>query len=149
MIKTLLAALAVGILSGCASSGRIGELPTIAADAPSSQLVLIRVSSIIGATNSYYVALDGKDIFSIRSGEYTRFRIPAGEHFIAVKCFGGWSPAWKEISKGFVAVADQTSYFEISPNMTCAEIRQITTDAGKAEVKNITFVDPETPSNRH
>lgn len=148
MNSALLAALVVAILSGCASSGRIGDLPAIPTSGPSSQLVLIRVSSIVGAANSYYIALDGKDVFSIRSGEYTQFPIPAGEHFIAVKCLGGWSPTWKEDSQKFVPIPNQTNYFEISPNMTCAEIKEITADAGKAAAAKSTFISPDILSSK-
>lgn len=148
MKKTLLVAMVAAILSGCASSGRIGDLPAVATGSLPSQLVLIRVRSIVGAANSYYVALDGNDVFSIRSGEYTQLPIPPGEHFVAVKCFGGWSPTWREDSKNFVAVPDQPNYFEISPNMTCAEIRQITSDAGKAAAAKSMFVGPNTPSSK-
>jgi hypothetical protein len=135
-------------LVGCASSGRIGELPAVADGAASSQLVLIRSSSLIGATNSYYVSLDGKDVFSIRSGENTSFRVPLGEHTVSVKCFGGWSPTWKEDGKQFVAAQDQSNYFQISPNMTCAKIEQIAADSGKNLLASSKYVDPKTVSSK-
>jgi hypothetical protein len=142
----LAAALTAG--SGCASSGRIGDLPAIATGSPSSPLVLIRVSSMLGAANSYYVALDGKDLFSIRSGEYTEFPVPAGEHVVTVKCFGGWSPTWKEDAQKFVAVPNQPNHFEISPSMPCAGIKPITAEAGKAAAAKSTFISPNIPSSK-
>jgi len=133
--------------SGCSTSGRIGPLPSIADENSSSQLVLIRVSSIVGAANSYYVALDGKDIFSIRSGENTEFPIPAGKHYVSVKCFGGWTPTWKEAAKRFNALPNQTSYFKISPNLSCAEIVSIEPDEAKTEIQSTDFVSPSELSN--
>lgn len=138
-------ALCVG---GCASSGRIGDLPVVAASGSPSQLVLIRTSSLVGVANSYYVALDGKDVFSIRSGEYTQFPISAGEHFVAVKCFGGWSPIWKEDSKKFIASPNESSYFAISPNMSCAAIEQVTADTAKINISTSKFVGPDTVSSK-
>jgi len=147
-IKKVVSGLIVPFLSGCSASGRIGELPTIGRGAPSSQLVLIRVSNFVGAANSYYVALDGKDVFSIRSGQYTTLHIPEGEHFVAVKCFGGWSPTWKEDSKRFVAMQDQTNYFVISPNLSCAEIISVSEEDGRKKMAEGDFVSPETFSSK-
>ena len=144
MNKIIAAIMLSASLAGCASSGRVGDLP-VAGDT-ASQLVLVRPSAIIGATNSYYVNLDGKDVFSIRSGENTEFPIAAGEHHISVKCFGGWSPTWKEDSKQFVAAKGQPNYFEISPNMKCAQIEQVAEVAGKQAVAKTKFVSPDTVS---
>lgn len=148
MPRTTAIAVLCTMLFGCATSGRIGELPAIATGAPSSPLVLIRTSSLVGATNSYYVALDGKDVFSIRSGENTQFPIPAGEHTVSVKCFGGWSPTWKEDGKQFVAVGGQANYFEISPNMTCAKIEQVSPESAKTHLAATTFVSSATMSSK-
>jgi TonB family protein len=136
------------ILTGCASAGHIGELPAIADGMPSSTLVLVRPSNLIGMANSLYIALDGNDVFSIRSGDNTHFAIPAGQHTIAVKCFGGWSPTWKEDSKGFSAEPDRASYFSVSPSMTCAKIEQVSEVEGKALVANTTYVDSAVASNK-
>lgn len=135
--------LAAGIaLVGCGtSSGRIGELPTITNQTTASKVVTIRVSSIVGVANGYTVVLDGKDLLGIGSGEYAEFNIPEGEHYIGVKCFGGWTPTWKADAVQFSAVASKTNYFEISPNLKCAGIRQIGIKEGDALVKDSKQVD--------
>jgi hypothetical protein len=148
MNKAILYSLVAMVLSGCASSGRIGEMPAIPAGASSSRLVIIRASSIVGAAVSLYVALDGKDIFSIRNGDYTEFPISSGDHFISVKCFGGWSPTWKEDSRKFSAASEQASYFLISPTGSCAGIEQISTNQGALKVSTSTFVSPTTVSDK-
>lgn len=140
--------IAACILTGCASAGRIGTLPVVTDSTASSTLVLIRATNIVGMANSNYVALDGIDVFSIRSGDNTHFAIPAGQHTIAVKCFGGWTPTWKEDSKEFIAERNRPSYFAISPSMSCAQIERVSEAEGKALLTNTTFVDPATPSNR-
>lgn len=148
MLRTTTLALLGTALFGCATSGRIGDLPTIAVGASSSSLVLIRPSSLVGATNSYYIALDGKDVFSIRSGENTQFPIPSGEHTVSVKCFGGWSPTWKEDGKQFVAVEGQSSYFEINPNLSCAKIMPMPAETAKTQLAATKFVNPVNVSNK-
>ena len=146
-MKKTTCSIAALILAGCASAGRIGDLPAITEGSPSATLVLIRPSNVIGMTNSDYVALDGKDVFSIRSGDNTRFAIPPGPHAVAVKCFGGWSPTWKEDSKAFVAEGGGTSYFSISPSMKCSKIEPVSEADGKALLGRTTFVDPAGPSS--
>ncbi|WP_345817737.1 hypothetical protein AAGS40_30550 (plasmid) [Paraburkholderia sp. PREW-6R] len=148
MKRILIAALLCMGLFGCASSGRLGALPAITGGQPSSELVLVRPSNFIGAANSYYVALDGKDVFSIRSGDYTKFRVPSGEHTVMVKCFGGWTPTWKEDGKHFVAATDQASFFEISPSFTCAKITQINAGQASKLLAANRFVSTGIVSNR-
>lgn len=114
------------LIVGCGTtSGRIGELPTITNPNTASKVVTIRISSIVGVANGYTVVLDGKDLLGIGSGEYAEFNVPEGDHYIGVKCFGGWTPTWKTDAVQFKAVASQSNYFEISPNLKCAGIRQI------------------------
>lgn len=122
MIKPLATLLLGAVLAGCGQSGRIGELPRIDSAAPSGKVVVVRISSVVGVANSYKVALDGNDLLNIRSGQHAEFHVPAGDHYIAVKCFGGWTPNWKEASLRFAAAPQQPSYFKISPNLSCAEI---------------------------
>jgi hypothetical protein len=54
-------------------------------------VVVIRVSSLVGAAVRYTVALDGTDFFRVGTGQHAEFSVAPGEHRIAVKCFGGWS----------------------------------------------------------
>lgn len=130
------------IFLGCATSGRIGDLPTISSNTPSSELYLIRIESFVGGAINYYIALDGKDIFSIRSGNHTIIHVPTGEHIVAVKCFGGWSPTWKQDSKTFTAEANKGNYFIITPSMDCARIYPVHEDEAKKAIAGNTFIDP-------
>ena len=132
-MKILIIVSAFLVLSGCGTtSGRVGELPVVANKANASKVVTVRISSFVGAANGYTVALNGNDIYGIGSGEHTEFDVPEGEHYIAVKCFGGWTPTWKKDSLKFIAKTSETNYFLISPSMSCAEIKP----SNKAEVKN-------------
>jgi len=126
MKKMITIVLVFLVLGGCSTmSGRVGDMPTVTDEKSASKIVVIRISSIVGGANSYVVALDGKDLLKIRSGQHADFKINAGEHFIAVKCFGGWWPSWKEDSVKFVAKSNQSVYFEVSPDFSCAEIVKI------------------------
>jgi hypothetical protein len=121
------------VLAGCGTtSGGLGGLPSITDEANAAKIVVVRVSSLVGATNGYTVALDGSDVFGIGSGEHAEFLVPQGEHYIAVKCFGGWTPTWKADSLKFDAKAAQTHFFLIRPDAKCAEIKPSTqAEAGK------------------
>lgn len=121
IILILFCILSVIAITGCAS-GPIGKLPIVTDRSRAGEVTLIRTKNMIGITNSYVISLDNNDIFNIRSGQYTKFELSEGEHSIAVKCFGGWSPTWKENSLKFLMKPNNKTYFLISPNMDCAKI---------------------------
>jgi len=143
-MKTLIAAcLTLGLMGCGTTTGRIGELPAISNKENAPRVIVVRVSSFVGAANGYTVSLDGKDIFGIGSGEYAEFLVPEGEHFIAVKCFGGWSPTWKEDSLKFVATSSERNFFLISPNMNCAEIKTSSDAETKKHLESAKRIDLE------
>jgi hypothetical protein len=133
--------LAVMLLASCAASGRIGELPKIDNPAECGKVVVVRISCFVGSAINYTVALDGRDLFYIHSGEHTEFLVQPGDHYIAVKCFGGWTPTWKEDSKKFVASAAAVNYFKISPSMSCADIISIAADEANALLPSSKFIN--------
>lgn len=102
------------------------------AAAQDARLFLVRVSSFIGLVNPYYVAIDGKDLVRIRSGERSEHVLPPGDYAIAVKCFGGFLPTWNTDSTRFSVKAGEDRYFLISPSMGCASIKPIEEADGKS-----------------
>lgn len=140
MKKLVACVLAVGLVGCGTTSGRIGELPSVASATPAGKVVTVRVSSMVGAANGYTVALDGNDLYGIGSGEHAEFLLPPGEHFIAVKCFGGWTPTWKEDSLKFTARASEVAYFSISPNIKCADIKSVTESDAKKLLQGSKFL---------
>lgn len=113
------------LLSACVSSGRIGKIPEVSDKGGVATIEVLRISSFVGALNTYKVFFDGKDVAGIGSGERFSFRIDPSEHYIGVKCFGGFSPTWKKDALRFLATKNATYYFKISPNLSCASIEQI------------------------
>ena len=148
-MRALVAACLTLFLAGCGTtSGRLGDLPSISNKETASKVTVVRISSIIGAANGYTVALDGKDIFGIGSGEYAEFLVPEGEHYIAAKCFGGFTPTWKEDSLKFVAKSSGQNFFLISPNIRCAEIKASSDAEAKKHVESGKQIDLEKPVAR-
>ena len=127
------------LLSGCAS-GPIGRLPVIKDYNQTGDVFVIRDSNFLGSGVSLYITLDGNDIFAIRIGQYTKFGIVSGEHLIGVKCFGGWTPTWKEDSKRFSILPQQELYFIVSPSMSCADIQPISPELGKEWINKTTYI---------
>ena len=117
MVGTVLSLAACGT-----ASGPLADLPRIADPARASKVIVYRVSSIVGAANGYTVALDGEDVFGIGSGEFAEFLVPEGAHRIAVKCFGGMSPTWKQDDFRFDALRSEITPIVIRPTMGCADI---------------------------
>lgn len=123
-MKALLLLTTTALLAACGTtSGRLGPLPEVSDSSTAARVMVVRVSSMVGAANGYTVALDGKDIFGIGSGEHAEFSVTPGEHYLGVKCFGGFTPTWKDDSLRFTAKQSSSSYFVVSPNMSCAAVR--------------------------
>jgi len=109
-VKIIITISMLFILAGCGTtSGRLGKLPVVTNTAETGKVVVVRISSFVGAANGYKVALNGKDVFGIGSGEHTELFLPQGEHYISVKCFGGWTPTWKKDAKKFFAKPSSTN----------------------------------------
>lgn len=107
------------------ASAQTVDAPAAATETAGSKVVTIRTSSLVGVANKYKVAFDDREIYSLRSGQYAEFPVTEGEHRVAVKCFGGWSPTWKQQSLSFMVSPQQITYFKIHPNGTCAGIEII------------------------
>lgn len=76
-------------LSGC-GTGKIGAVIQPQNLDEAAEVIIIRKSSIVGATNRLKIRLDDRDIFWIRNGQYTKLSIDPGERKFGVACLGGW-----------------------------------------------------------
>jgi hypothetical protein len=112
----------------------------IADSIQAGNVFVIRNRNILGSAVSYYITLDGTDMFAIRVGQHTKFSIAAGEHYLGVKCFGGWAPTWKEDSKKFNLLPQGDAYFLVSPSLSCADIQAISPESGKEWIDKSTYI---------
>ena len=120
-----------GLLTAC-MHGQMAGLPTPLTNERVGELVVIRTSSVVGATNSYLITIDRRRAWGLRVGEYTRVKIGAGAHRIGVECFGGWAPVWRESGAAELRLEpDRTSYLLIAPDPTCASIKAINDEEGR------------------
>ena len=134
--------LALAALYGCGGpSGALAVLPAVERQEAAS-ITVVRVSSFVGGANSYVVALDGLHVLSIGSGEHAVLPVRSGEHTIAVKCFGGWTPTWKENSIRVTVPAKAERYIEVAPSWaSCAEIRELADVDGRRRVAESTRIE--------
>lgn len=130
MNRTLLLAVAaiapLGIalvLSGCAEPVALEKLPP-ADPANAGELVVVRPSAFIGEDTVFIINVDKKDIAELNSRQYHRFQLPAGEHRIAIRCFGALS-GWTETAITQGVVAGQTAYLAVAPRHGCASVGQV------------------------
>jgi hypothetical protein len=117
-------------LTGCAH-GRIGELPAPGDQSSTAHIVIIRSGSIIGATNSYKLGVDGRDIYAIRVSERFAFDLVPGRHTFSVKCFGGWAPMWNTDLHALDVEARRTYFLLVRPSAVCAEIVPVDEQKGR------------------
>ena len=105
----------------------------------SGEVTVIRIHSALGLANYYIIDLNGTEIFVIRSGQHTKFKLNEGEHYIGVKCKGG-GQGWIEESLKFNVVPNSSSFFMVSPNLSCAGIESITEEEALIKIENSKYV---------
>jgi hypothetical protein len=145
------------VLAGCTLFGQGQEgdlptktdksaLPTITDRGMAGKVVVVRIKMFYGVLKSFLVALDGKDIFWINSGEHTEFFVPEGEHYITVKycnpsgvLFPGPS-AFKEHPFKFVVKASETIFFLVSPDFDCPKIKLSNETEAKKHLEGSNFI---------
>lgn len=130
------------ILGGCATSGPINPLPKLSTLHESGQVTVIRPSAFIGSAGSLTIALDGIEIFHLNNGEYTTFSLSTGPHTLAVRCFGGWTPTWKEDVIDLTVSPGDHQYAMVEISMECADISHATEPPAETTIKDLTFIDP-------
>jgi hypothetical protein len=97
---------------------------------------------------TYYIAINDKAAFGIRSGEHTSFVLPSGNHKIAVRCFGGLTPTWKETSMEYEFPSLKKVFFLVYPGCvslkcrykdTCADIVPISESEAATFISSTTY----------
>ena len=125
-------------LGGCAH-GPLGTLPKVVIPEDANQVFVIRGANLPAATNSYKLTVDGQAILAMFAGEYTRFLLQPGRHTLGVRCFGGWSPTWKEKKIDVLLAPRTNSYFLVTPN-NCAKIEPIADNDGLERIAKSEYV---------
>jgi len=141
-MKSLLVLVSAILIARCAS-GPLTRLPTIEDEKRSGDVTVIRTSNIIGVAVSYIITLNGAEIFGIRSGQYTNFKLNEGEYEIGVKCFGGSGTTWRLDSLRFSVTPISSSYFLVSPNLSCASIELIAEAEAQNRIQNSKYISME------
>ena len=127
-------AILCALAAGCAH-GPIGTLPTAPPLHEAAEVFAIRPSDGIGVIrnwNKYRITWDGQEVFGIGEGEYASFNVAPGMHSIGVRCFGGFTPTWKEDRLEARFTARMRYYFLVSRSVSCAEIKVLTDTEGPA-----------------
>jgi hypothetical protein len=135
MRQNLLCALAVIAISGCGSEPVALEKLPAADSVNAGEVVVIRPSAFIGEDVVYIVSVDKKDIARLGSRQHQRFNLPAGDHRIAIRCFGAFS-GWEETAITHRVVAGQSAYLAVAPKQGCANLDPVTEGQGRKLLSN-------------
>jgi hypothetical protein len=135
MKRNLLSALASIAISGCgAVSVALEKLPP-ADPANAGEVVVVRPTAFIGEEIVYVVNVDQKDIAELGAKQHQRFKLPAGDHRIAIRCFGALS-GWSETAVTHRVVAGQTAYLAVAPKQACASVDPVPESEGRKLLSN-------------
>jgi hypothetical protein len=102
-------ALAMLLLVGCTTHGRIGVLPTVPQAIDAAEIVVIREWRFIGSGSNLALTLDGSTIYGLSTNEHVILRVPPGEHMIGVALM----TALNEDTAYIDAVARRRYYFRV------------------------------------
>jgi hypothetical protein len=128
------------LAAGCASQElSIGKLPAVET-ASSGEVVVVRPSAFIADDFTFYVNVNEENIAGLRARLHTRFRLPAGEHRIAVRCTSGYTSQIHENATIQRVAAGETLYLVIEPKGNCATIEAVPEREGRRLVSNTTFI---------
>lgn len=135
MKRNLLSALAVIAISGCGSEPVALEKLPPTDPANAGEVVLVRPSAFIGEDVVYVVNVDQKDVAELGSRQHQRFKLPAGEHRVAIRCFGVFS-GWSETAVTLRIVVGQTAYLAVAPKGGCASADPVPESQGRKLLSN-------------
>jgi hypothetical protein len=135
MKQNLLCTLAAIAISGCGSEPvALEKLPPVD-PGNAGEVVVIRPSAFIGEDIVYVVSVDSKDIAKIGSRQHQRFKLPAGDHRIAIRCYGALS-GWEETVIAHRVVAGQSAYLAVAPKKGCANLDSVSESQGRKFLSN-------------
>ena len=137
MKPTLLCALAAIAISGCGTEPvALEKLPPVDS-AEAGEVVLVRPRAFIGERADigeqgivYVVNIDQKDIAELGPRQHQRFKLSAGEHRIAMRCFVSFS-GWNETAITHRVVAGETAYLAVTPKHSCANVEPVPESKGR------------------
>jgi hypothetical protein len=126
MKRTIVVLLLLALTAACATGPiQTSPLPKIADPENAVEITVIRESHFVGSAISYFITLDDKEVFGIRSGEYTRFKVSPGKHSLAARCFGGFTPTWKESKIEITLQPKEKAYYLFSKAVECAKVESL------------------------
>lgn len=134
MKRTLFSALAAIAVSGCAEPITLEKLPP-ADPASAGEVVIVRPSAFIGDDVVYVVNVDKKDVAELRDRQSQRLTLSAGEHRIAIRCFGALS-GWSETAITQGVVTGKTAYLAVAPKHGCASVDPVPESEAKKLLAN-------------
>jgi len=114
------------VVGGCASNFQ-GALPPLQDPLRAAEFVVLRPARLEGTAVGYGVQIDGKDAFALRSGQYARFRLDAGEHSLTVRCLSDPLGTFRSAVLRIDAGPGETRYVLVSPGREqyCALLSKI------------------------
>ena len=121
MNRNLLAVAAAIAVYGCGTEPvALEKLPPVD-PASAGEVVLVRPSAFIGEEIVYVVNVDKKDVAELSARQHQRFSLPAGEHRIAIRCYGALS-GWSETAITQGVAVGKTAYLAVAPKHGCASV---------------------------
>jgi hypothetical protein len=130
---------ALSSLAGCAAPELpIDKLPAVEA-AGSGEVIVVRPSAFIADDFPFYLNVNHENILALGARQHARFRLPAGEQRIAIRCVSVVTGETSEKATNQRVVAGQTLYLSVAAAGSCASLKAVSEQEGRRLVSNTTF----------
>jgi hypothetical protein len=130
-------------LTACSHGHPIGSLPKVSHPDEAADVTILREKRIVLSAMALLVSLDGRDIFSITNGDYTRFRLDPGRYSIAAGIEKGWSRGCTE-GKINMHLLPRSKYFFVlrfGPEK-CVKLELVGEQRGMEIISDSTLIPP-------
>jgi hypothetical protein len=137
---TLLVVVAL-LLTGCVSSGLVGQLPTVTDADNAADIVVGREGRVTGSALTLPVTLDGVRVYELRVGEHAVMKVNPGNHIVGTQ-YQGIALAWEDEDVTVLVRAEprRSYYFHIDLAFGQVVLNAITPEAGRALMSKTTRV---------
>ena len=120
--------LALLLLSGCTTHGRIGALPVLPSAGAAAEIVVIREWRFTGSAHTVSISLDGVSIYGIDGNEHVIMAGAPRPYLV------GAAMGWSESTSLVEALAQQRYYFRVAtaPLQNGARLQPVDAEVGQA-----------------
>ena len=131
---------AINLMIGCTAGPiKTNPLPYLGEPEKAAEVFVIREDTIYGGAFSSFIMVDDKEVFGIKYGEYTKFKLSSGKHTLGVKTYALFGIPVIDTIEIDLAPKSKNHYF-LSKSFQSATIKRLQPQEGEALISKTTYI---------